>query len=163
MSLWIYPGSFDPITVGHIDVIKRASRLCSELVVGVLNNTVKNSVFSIDERIGMINLSLQGIGNIKVEGFEGLLVDYAGKKNADAIVRGLRAVSDFEYEFQMAALNRGLKPDIETVFIMSAPQYFYVSSTMVKEIAGFGGDIKGFVPDKIINVVKNRLYKGDIP
>jgi len=161
MSLWIYPGTFDPITTGHLDVIRRASKLCGSLIVGVLNNTQKTPVFSTEERIGMIGKCTAGIGNITVEGFEGLLVDYVRQKKADAIIRGVRSFSDFEHEFQMASLNRMLAPDIETVFIMAASDYSFVSSTLLREIASFGGDLSKLAPPQIINEIYERLYKED--
>lgn len=161
MSLWIYPGTFDPITMGHLDVIKRASRLCGKLIVGVLNNTGKIPVFSVDERIGMIKGSIEGTHNIEVEGFEGLLVDYVRQMKADVIVRGVRSFSDFEHEFQMASLNRTLASEIETVFIMAAADYSFVSSTIVKEIAAFGGDLSKLVPPQIIKQVYARINKED--
>lgn len=157
MTTWVYPGSFDPVTLGHWDIIKRAAGLCDKLVVAVLNNAAKRPSFSVEERIAMLSLSTGGIAKIEIGSFDGLLAEYAVKLGAAAIVRGLRAVSDFELEFQIATMNRKLAPAVETVFIMTGTEYSFVSSTIVKEVGRFGGDISGLVPPEILTQVKNAL------
>lgn len=149
MKVAIYPGTFDPVTYGHVDVAKRAAELFDKVIVCVAVNTLKAPLFTGPERVEMIRESVKDIKNIEVEEFHGLLVDYARKKNAQAIVRGLRAVSDFEYEFQMALTNRKLCADIDTVFLMPHENYTYLNSTIVREIARFGGDVSEFVPDHV--------------
>ncbi len=151
----IYPGTFDPVTNGHVDVAKRAAELFDKVIVCVAVNTLKAPLFTGEERVEMIRESVRDIGNIEVDEFNGLLVDYARKMEARAIVRGLRAVSDFEYEFQMALTNRKLCADIDTVFLMPHEKYTYLNSTIVREIARFGGDVGKFVPPH----VKHRLLK----
>ena len=145
----IYPGTFDPVTYGHVDVAKRAAELFDRVTICVAVNTTKTPLFSGKERVGMIEEAVKEIENIEVEEFEGLLVDYALKKKANAIVRGLRAVSDFEYEFQMALTNRKLCKNIDTVFLMPHEKYTYLNSTIVREIARFGGDVSEFVPEHV--------------
>jgi pantetheine-phosphate adenylyltransferase len=142
----IYPGSFDPLTNGHVDIIERGSRIFDEIIVAILGNVEKTPLFSEGERTAIIQSVFQGRANVKVETFNGLLVDYAQLKKASVIVRGLRAVSDFEYEFQMALMNRHLAPGIETVFMMPAEQYTYISSRLIKEVFTLGGEITGLVP-----------------
>jgi pantetheine-phosphate adenylyltransferase len=142
----IYPGSFDPLTMGHVDIIARGSALFDAIIVGVLRNVDKQPLFTVDERLDMIRETFQDRENVEPDSFTGLLVDYAKSRNATTIVRGIRAISDFEYEFQMALMNRRLAPDIETVFMMPAEEYSYVSSRLVKEVASLGGDIAGLVP-----------------
>lgn len=154
MKSAIYPGSFDPVTFGHIDVIKRASKIFDNLTVAVLNNTGKTPLFSVDERVKILNDVLQDIPNVKVESFEGLLIDYAKQSGANAIIRGIRAVTDFEYELQMAQTNRELCGEVDTVFLTTALEYAYLSSSTVKEVASFGGDISKFVPE----LVAKRTY-----
>lgn len=156
MRIAIYPGSFDPITNGHLDLIQRASRLYDRVVVGVLQNGGKNPVFTPEERVKMIEEVAGGIENVMVESFTGLLVDFAKAKGATVIIKGLRTVADFEYEFQMALLNKALNPEYETVFMMTDSKYSYISSSMVKELAGFKGDLTGLVPGKIINKIKEK-------
>ncbi|MDP4092676.1 MAG: pantetheine-phosphate adenylyltransferase [Bacillota bacterium] len=153
MKIFVYPGSFDPVTNGHLDIINRAARLCDQLIVGVLVNISKKTMFSVDERVELIKKAACGIGNVQVESFSGLLVDWVRIKNADAIIKGLRAVQDFEYELQMADLNKILDPQVETLFMMSSANYSCISSSAVKEIAGMGGSIKEFVPESIINEI----------
>lgn len=150
----IYPGSFDPLTLGHIDIIRRSSKIADELVVGVLNNSAKNSLFSIEERVSMIKEMTDSMSNVTVASFDGLLVDYMKEINATIIVRGLRAVTDFEYELQIAQSNHVQNPEIETIFLTSSLQYSYLSSTIVKEFASYGGDISKFVPAEFID----RIY-----
>ena len=151
----IYPGSFDPITFGHLDIIKRASKLCDELIVGVLNNNQKNPLFSIDERVSMIKELTENLDNVRVECFEGLLVDFAKEK--DAQVRGLRAVTDFENEIQLAHANRVQYPQLETLFMTTSLKYAYLSSTVVKEFASYGGDISLFVPAQVIPLIEAKI------
>jgi pantetheine-phosphate adenylyltransferase len=151
----LYPGSFDPLTLGHVDIIKRGSSLFDTIIVAVLENIEKTPMFTVEERLEMIGETFAKLDNVEADSFSGLLVDYAAEKNATAIVRGIRAISDFEYEFQMALMNRRLAPSIETVFMMPAEEYSYVSSRLVKEVATLGGNITGLVP----KVVENRLYE----
>ncbi len=149
MKAAICPGSFDPITNGHLDIIERASHLFDKVVVGVFVNTVKTPLFSLEERVNFIKLAVKDnlkVSNVEVESFDSLLVDFAEKHGACAIIKGLRAVSDFEHEFQMAQFNQKLDPDVETIFMMASSQYAYLSSSAVKEIAKFGGCVKGLVP-----------------
>ena len=158
----VYPGSFDPITNGHLDIIKRASRIFDKLYVSILTNSAKTSAFSLEERLDMIRRVTAEYDNVEVDSFSGLLVNYLNKKNATIVVRGLRAVSDFEYEFQMALTNHKLEKNIETLFMMTSPEYSCVSSTAVREIASFGGDISGLVPANILDMVNNGfdIYYG---
>lgn len=142
----VYPGTFDPLTNGHVDIIERGSHLFDEIVVSVLVNAEKTPLFSVDERLAIIREVFAHRSNVQVDTFDGLLVDYARKKRATAIVRGLRAVSDFEYEFQMALMNRRLEAEIETVFMMPAEQYTYISSRLIKEVFMLGGPVSGLVP-----------------
>jgi pantetheine-phosphate adenylyltransferase len=142
----IYPGSFDPLTNGHVDIIERGSRIFDQIIVAILGNVEKTPLFSESERTAIIQNVFKGRPNVQVETFSGLLVDYAQQKKASVIVRGLRAVSDFEYEFQMALMNRHLAPGIETVFMMPAEQYTYISSRLIKEVFTLGGEITGLVP-----------------
>ena len=142
----IYPGSFDPLTSGHVDIIERGARIFDEIIVAILANVEKTPLFSETERVGIIQDVFKGHPNVKVETFNGLLVEYAQRKKASVLVRGLRAVSDFEYEFQMALMNRHLAPGLETVFMMPAEQYTYISSRLIKEVFTLGGEITGLVP-----------------
>ncbi len=155
MKRAIYPGSFDPLTLGHMDIIVRSARIVDELVVGVLNNSAKNSLFSLEERVSMIKEMTADIPNLSVASFDGLLVDYMKEINATIIVRGLRAVTDFEYELQIAQTNHVENPDVETIFLTTSLQYSYLSSTIVKEFASYGGDISKFVPERFID----RIYQ----
>ena len=156
MRIAVYPGSFDPITNGHLDIIERASRLYDRLVVGVLSNGNKNPLFSAEERVEMIRRVTVHLNNVEVDTFTGLLVDFAKSKNATVIVKGLRTVADFEYEFQMALLNKALNPEFETMFMMTNTKYSYISSSMVKELAGFHGNLTGLVPSEIIGQIKEK-------
>lgn len=158
----IYPGSFDPVTLGHIDIIKRASKMFDHIIVAVLINFAKKPCFSVDERIALLKKATDGIDNIEVIGFDGLLVDCAAQKNATVIVKGLRAVSDFEYEFQMALTNNKLNPNIETVFLTTSSENMYLSSSIVKQVALWGGDISPFVPECVHDEILKRLKKGVI-
>ena len=141
----VYPGTFDPITRGHEDLVRRAATLFDEVVVGVADSHGKNPFFTLEERLRLAREVLKPYSNVKVEGFRGLLMDFVREQKAQVVLRGLRAVSDFEYEFQMAGMNRNLYPEVETLFITPAEQYLFVSSTMVREIARFGGDVSSFV------------------
>lgn len=157
MTRAIYPGSFDPVTLGHLDVIKRSSRIVDELIVGVLNNNLKTPLFSVEERVKMIKESVCDIKNVKVMSFEGLSVDFAKEMNAQILVRGLRAVTDFEYELQMSQTNHKLNNDIDTIFFTTSIEYAYLSSSTVKEIAAFGGDISGCVPEFLVERIYDKL------
>ena len=145
----IYPGSFDPVTYGHLDIIKRSSEMVDELIVGVLNNKAKSPLFSVQERVKMLEDVTKDMPNVKIIPFEGLLVDFAHKLDAKVVIRGLRAITDFEYELQMSQTNHKLASDVETIFLTTNLKYSYLSSTMVKEVAAFGGDISQFVPEYI--------------
>jgi pantetheine-phosphate adenylyltransferase len=142
----IYPGSFDPLTNGHVDIIERGSRIFDQIIVAILGNVEKTPLFSENERVAILQDVFKGRANVRIDTFSGLLVDYAKQKKASVIVRGLRAVSDFEYEFQMALMNRHLEPGLETVFMMPAEQYTYISSRLIKEVFTLGGEITGLVP-----------------
>ena len=157
MTRGINPGSFDPVTFGHLDIIERASGIVDELVVAVLINSAKKSLFSVSERVKMLSEMLEGHDNIKVESFDGLLVDYARSKNASIIVRGLRAVTDFEYELQIAQMNRTIYGEIDTIFLTTSLEYAYLSSSIVKEVASYGGDISHFVPESIIPKIYEKF------
>jgi pantetheine-phosphate adenylyltransferase len=158
----IYPGSFDPLTFGHIDIIERSVRLFDTVIVALLTNPQKVPLFSVDERVEILREILKPrFPNIEIDVFQGLLVDYATRQNAQAIVRGIRAVTDYEYEFQMALMNRRLAPGIETVFMMPAENYSYLSSRLVKEIAELGGNVSGLVPDTVEKRLKQRFKKAD--
>jgi pantetheine-phosphate adenylyltransferase len=146
----IYPGFFDPITNGHLSIVSRALKIFDRLIIAILKNPQKNPLFTIDERIHMITQALKSEANVEVDTFDGLLVDYAVKKDSNVVIRGLRALSDFEYEFQMALMNRKLNRNIQSIFLMTDYKWFYTSSTIIKEAASFGGDISGLVP-KVVN------------
>jgi pantetheine-phosphate adenylyltransferase len=152
----IYPGSFDPLTNGHLSIINRTLKIFDKLVVAILTNPQKTPLFSLDERISMIKEVLKDKPNIKVESFDGLLVDYVVKKRTNVIIKGLRALSDFEYEFQMAIMNRKLNREIESVFLMTDFRWLYISSTIIKEVAKFGGEISGLVPPLVCKKVKEK-------
>lgn len=156
MRIAVYPGSFDPITNGHLDIIERASRIYDKVIVGVLNNASKTPLFTAEERREQISGVISGFDNVEVDVFDGLLVDFVKSKRASVIVKGLRTVADFEYEFQMALLNKALNPEYETVFLMTDSKYSYISSSMVKELAGFNGDLTGLVPGEIIEKIKQK-------
>jgi len=153
----IYPGTFDPVTNGHVDVAKRAAKLFDKVTICVAVNSSKTPIFSAQERVQLVKDAVRNIKNIEVEEFDGLLVDYAKKKDAGAIVRGLRAVSDFEYEFQMALTNRKLCADIDTVFLMPDERYTYLNSSIVREIARFGGDVSEFVPANVQRELSKKI------
>ena len=153
----IYAGSFDPVTNGHLDVIVRASRIVDELVVGVLHNRAKSPLFSVEERVKMLEEVTKDLPNVEVKSFGGMTVDFARECGANALVRGLRAITDFEYELQIAQLNRVMDPDIDTVFLTTNLKYAYLSSSSVKEVAAYGGDISHFVTPYVENEVHNKL------
>ncbi len=157
MKIAIVPGSFDPVTNGHLDIIKRTSDLFDTVYVSILSNSTKAPLFSVDERVELIKRATSDIENVKVESFTGLLVDYARSRNAKFIVKGLRAVTDFEYEYQMSLTNKQLAPEIETFFITTNLKYAYLSSSIVKEIAKYGGDITEMVPHEIIYDIQNKI------
>ncbi len=160
MRTAICPGSFDPVTLGHLDIISRAAKMFDKLIIAVLDNSAKKPSFTLVERVALIKKATMGINNIEILSFSGLLVDFAKSIDASVIVKGLRAVSDFEYEFQMALINKELYPNIDTVFLTSDSKYMYLSSSVVKEIASHNGDIKTFVPNEIYEEVANRLNGG---
>jgi pantetheine-phosphate adenylyltransferase len=153
----IYPGSFDPPTNGHLDLIERGSKIFDELVVAILRNPEKDPLFSLGERRAMIEALIGGVKNVRVDIFDGLTVDYAAKVKASAVLRGIRALSDYEYELQMALMNRKLQPDLETVFMMPAEQYSYLSSRLVREVAQLGGSIKDLVPAMVEQKLREKL------
>ena len=161
MRICVYPGSFDPFTEGHMDVLRQAVKLFDYVYVGVLNNIAKKPMFSAEERVDMLREALkeEPFDNVTVEAFEGLLVEYARKIKADYIIRGLRATTDFEYEFQIDAMNRHLAPEIQTVYIMAKSEHSFLSSSAVKELAVWGGKIEGLVPDCIAKTISERLEK----
>ena len=160
MRTAVCPGSFDPITMGHLDIITRASALFDRVIVLISVNAVKKSVFTLDERVALTRKATSHLPNVTVDSWDGLLVDYVRRAGATAIVRGLRAVSDFEYEFQMALANKRMNPDAETIFLTTASENMYLSSSMIKDIASFGGDISSFVPACILGDIQQRLCKG---
>lgn len=159
MKRAIYPGSFDPVTYGHIDMIERSARMVDELVVAVLNNSAKNPLFSVEERVSMLEGITGHVPNVKIRFFDGLLIDYAKEIEATIIIRGLRAVTDFEYELQIAQTNRIVNSEIDTIFLTTSLEYAYLSSTIVKEVASYGGDISHFVPKQLIPQIYEK-YKG---
>ena len=153
----IYPGSFDPVTLGHLDIIKRSASMVDELIVGVLNNKAKSPLFSVEERVTMLGEVTKELPNVKVIPFAGLLVDFARQTESKIIIRGLRAITDFEYELQMSQMNRKLEENVETVFLTTNLEYSYLSSSMVKEVAAFGGDISQLVPAFVANEVIEKM------
>jgi pantetheine-phosphate adenylyltransferase len=159
ISRAVYPGTFDPITRGHEDLVRRASTLFDEMIVAVADSRGKSPFFTVEERVAMARETLAPFDNVRVEGFSGLLMDFLHKHDAKIILRGLRAVSDFEYEFQMAGMNRNLFPDVETLFLTPAEQYMFISATMVREIASLGGDVSPFVNPIVIPRLKAKVRK----
>ena len=153
----VYPGSFDPITNGHLDIVRRASQMFDRVVVAVATSVDKHPLFDIDERIDMVQKAVAGLHNVRVDRIDGLLVDYVRRKRATVIVRGLRAVSDFEFEFQLALMNRKLDSRIETIFLMTKDEYTFISSRLVKEISQLGGDVSGFVPRGVKRTLANKF------
>ena len=162
MKTAIYPGSFDPVTLGHYDIIERSSKIFDRLIVGILNNSAKSPLFSVEERVKMLKDVTKGLPNVEVMAFDGLLIDFARANEAQVIVRGLRAVTDFEYELQMAQTNHKLEPSVETVFLTTSLEYSYLSSTIVKEVAFYHGDISKFVPDVVRERIREKMnQKGE--
>ncbi|SHH09432.1 pantetheine-phosphate adenylyltransferase [Tepidibacter thalassicus] len=157
----VYPGSFDPVTNGHLDIIKRASKLFDKLIVAVLYNPNKKSLFTFEERVELLKEAVKDLDNVEVDSFSGLLIDYCNEKKVNAIIRGLRAVSDFEYELQMAQMNRQLNPEIETVILTTSTKYSFISSSLIKEVARFKGDISNLVPDVVLRKLNKILCGGD--
>jgi len=153
----IYPGSFDPLTNGHLAIIQRGLKVFDRMIVAVANNPAKKPLFRVDERRELISGAVNGDARVEVDDFEGLLVDYCRRKNVHTVIRGLRAMSDFEYEFQLANMNRKLLPDFEAVFVMTGEDYFYVSARLVREIAEFGGEVSGLVPPNVAAALRKKL------
>ena len=162
MAIAVYPGSFDPVTLGHLDIIERSAHMMDHLIVGVLQNNSKTPLFSVEERVKMLEDVTSYLPNVEVRAFGGLLVDFVHRCQADVIVRGLRAITDFEYELQMAKTNHKLEPDLETMFLTTSIEYSYLSSTTVREIAAFGGDVTQFVPQAVaVELEKKMKEKGE--
>jgi pantetheine-phosphate adenylyltransferase len=155
----LYPGTFDPPTNGHVDLIQRGSTLFEHLTVAILRNPVKNPLFTVDERVEMLTEATRSLDNVSVATFDGMMVEFARREGASAVLRGIRAISDYEYEFQMALMNRRLAPEIETVFLQPAGRYSFVSSRMVKEVFSFGGDVTGLVPPNVLKRLRGRMGK----
>ena len=153
----VYPGSFDPVTYGHYDIIVRSCKIVDELIVGVLNNKAKMPLFSVEERVKMLKEVTKDLKNVRIIPFDGLLVDFASRMEAGLIIRGLRAITDFEYELQMSQTNHKLEPDVETMFLTTSIEYSYLSSTTVKEIAAFGGDLSQFVPEAVASELRKKM------
>ena len=153
----IYPGSFDPVTLGHLDIIRRSASIADELIVGILNNKAKTPLFSVGERVRMLEEVTKDFPNVKIIPFEGLLVEFAKQMDAKVIVRGLRAITDFEYELQMSQTNQKIEPEIETLFLTTSLEFSFLSSTTVKEVASFGGDITQFVSEVIVKKIKEKI------
>jgi len=156
----LYPGTFDPPTNGHIDLIQRGAKLFDHLTVAILVNPVKNPLFTVEERVEMLKEATAGIGDVSVATFEGMMVEFARQQGATAVLRGIRAISDYEHEFQMALMNRRLAPEVETVFLQPAGRYSFVSSRMVKEVFSFGGDVSGLVPPNVLQRLRARIKNG---
>jgi pantetheine-phosphate adenylyltransferase len=153
----LYPGTFDPPTNGHVDLIQRGAKLFEHLTVAILNNPVKNPLFTVEERLEMLKEATSALGNVSIAMFDGLMVEFARQQGATAVLRGIRAISDYEHEFQMALMNRRLAPEIETVFLQPAGRYYFVSSRMVKEVFSFGGDVTGLVPPNVLKRLRARI------
>jgi pantetheine-phosphate adenylyltransferase len=153
----LYPGTFDPPTNGHLDLIERGAKLFDHLIVAILNNPGKDPLFTVEERVEMLKESTAALKNVSVATFDGLMVEFARKQGVSAVLRGIRAISDYEYEFQMALMNRRLAPEIETVFLQPAGRYSFVSSRMLKEVFSFGGDVSGLVPPNVLKRLRNRI------
>ena len=157
MRVGVYPGSFDAITKGHLDLIERAASKFDKVIVAVLININKKGMFSIEERVNLIEKCVAKYNNVEVKSFNGLLIDFVRKEKADVIIKGLRSVTDFEYEFQMALMNRELANEVETVFMVTSPNYSYISSSAIKQVASFSGEIKNFVPKEIVEDLEERI------
>jgi pantetheine-phosphate adenylyltransferase len=156
----VYPGTFDPVTYGHIDLIERASKIFGKVIVAVAHNKSKGILFSVEERVAMLKDAVKGMKNVIIDDFDGLVIEYVKKQGSHVMIRGLRMLSDFEYEFQMALTNRKLAGDIETIFMMPHEDYSYVSSKLIKETASYGADLKNFVPEKVEKALKEKLRGG---
>lgn len=157
MRIAIYPGSFDPVTYGHLDIIKRALKIFDKVIVAVAYNAEKEPLFDVSERVGFLKRALKGLKRVEVDEFKGLVVDYVKKKNASVVVRGLRMISDFEYEFQMALTNRKLCDEVETIFMMPSESYSYLSSKLIKEAASLGANLESFVPPFVEKAIKEKI------
>ena len=153
----VYPGTFDPITNGHIDLVERAARLFDQVVVAIAESQKKQPLFDLEERVALSQQSLQHLDNVKVAGFSGLLTDFVSEQGSNCVLRGLRAVADFEYEFQLANMNRAMQPEFESVFLTPSAELSYISSSLVREIASLGGDVRGFVPSPVVNALSERF------
>lgn len=158
-TIAVYPGSFDPITFGHLDILARGLELFDKVIIAIANNIAKTALFSVEERQELIRQSVNGNENVLIDSFDGLLIDYVKKVDARFVIRGLRAMSDFEYEFQMASINRTLNPDMDTLFMMTSKDYFFISSRTIKEVAEFGGPVAGFVPGPVVKRLK-EIFPG---
>jgi pantetheine-phosphate adenylyltransferase len=152
----VYPGSFDPVTYGHLDIIKRGLSVFDHIIVAVLNNSRKDPLFSVEERVEMLTEATKDLRHVTVDSFDGLLMDYVHKKKVSIVLRGLRAISDFEYELQIASINKNLNPEIETCFMMTSNRFSFLSSSMVKEVAKYGGSVHGLVPDVVETAIRNK-------
>lgn len=159
MKRAVYPGSFDPVTYGHLDIIRRSAALVDELIVGVLQNNHKKPLFSLEERVKILLEATKDMSNVRVEAFTGLSIDFVKKSDAQFLVRGLRAITDFDYELQMAQTNRIMAPDVDTIFLTTSLQYAYLSSSIVKEVAYYGGDISKFVPPEVVRAIQAKMQK----
>ena len=157
MKIAVYPGSFDPVTNGHLDIIRRAAQICDKVIVAVSVNSQKKPLFTIEERMKLLKFVTKEIAHVEVSTFNGLLANFVEENHAKVIIKGLRAVSDFEYEFQMALMNKKLNPETETLFMMTSQEYSYLSSSIVKEVGQLGGSLEGLVPLEIVDVIKNKL------
>ena len=161
MTRAIYPGSFDPVTLGHLDIIERTAQVMDRVIVGVLNNRKKTPLFSVEERVNMLKSVTARLPNVEVKSFDGLTIDFARENGAKVIVRGLRAITDFEYELQLSQTNRVIAPEIDTLFLTTSLKYSYLSSSMVKEIAAYGGDISAFLPPEIARLMREKVKSLD--
>ncbi len=159
MKRAVYPGSFDPVTYGHLDIIRRSAALVDELIVGVLQNNHKKPLFSLEERVKILLEATKDMSNVRVKAFTGLSIDFVKECNAQFLVRGLRAITDFDYELQMAQTNRIMAPDVDTIFLTTSLQYAYLSSSTVKEVAYYGGDISKFVPPEVVRAIRAKMQK----
>lgn len=163
MAVAVYPGSFDPVTLGHMDIIERTAHMMDRVIIGVLKNSSKTPLFSVEERVNMLKSVTSHMEHVEVQAFDGLLVDFVHQNHADVIVRGLRAITDFEYELQLAQTNRVIAPDVDTIFLTTNLRYSYLSSSIVKEIAGYHGDISAFLHPEVAEQVRKKLEKKTVP